>query len=247
VTGGVLQARELRVWVPDDGHFTHMLFAHDGQNLFDPGAIWGGWRLQESVPAEMLVVGIDNTSDRMDEYTQATDTIHGTVYGGEADAYLDLIDEVVRPLAESAYGSADVVGIMGSSLGGLVSLYAAQRAPDRYDMAISLSGTVGWGSIGSDGETLIDLYASSAHADVALFLDSGGGGTCVDSDGDGILDDALDGSDNYCENIQLRDVLESTGYSFEDDLWHWHEPGASHNESAWADRVFRPLEAFSSL
>ena len=45
-------------------------------------------------------------------------------------------------------------------------------------------------------------------------------------------------------NLQLRDVLTKIGYTFEADLWHWHEQDAPHNEYAWAERVFRPLELF---
>ncbi|RLB62178.1 MAG: hypothetical protein DRI90_09685, partial [Deltaproteobacteria bacterium] len=64
---------------------------------------------------------------------------------------------------------------------------------------------------------------------------------------DGIEDDAPDGSDNYCENKQLEGVLLSNGYVQGVDLWHWVEPGAPHNEAAWAARVWRPLGAFAGL
>ena len=60
-------------------------------------------------------------------------------------------------------------------------------------------------------------------------------------------DDDLDGSDNYCETLQMRDVLSAEGYTFDTDLWHWWEPGAEHNEVAWAARVGRPLELFAAM
>jgi hypothetical protein len=47
--------------------------------------------------------------------------------------------------------------------------------------------------------------------------------------------------------VQLRDVLESSGYLFDQDLFHWHEPGATHDEAAWAARVFRPVQIFEAL
>jgi len=78
-------------------------------------------------------------------------------------------------------------------------------------------------------------------------LTRGGDGTCWDADGDGVEDDDPEATDNYCENRQLADVLEAVGYEYEVDLWHWHEPGAEHNELAWADWVFRPLQIFASL
>ena len=242
---GLLE-RDVRVWVPDGGHFTHSLYMHDGQNLFDPGAIWGGWRLQESLPDGLLVIGIDNTADRFAEYTHTTDLLHGTSYGGQGADYAALVEEHIRPLMESAYGVPDTVGVMGSSLGGLISLYIATQYPDRYDMALSLSGTVGWGSIGTTNPTIIEQMAASGHQGPAIYIDSGGSGLCRDSDSDGIDDDGTD-FDNYCVNLQLRDVLAGIGYTSGVDLWHWHEEDAPHNEYAWAERVFRPLELFVSL
>ncbi|MFZ5478244.1 MAG: alpha/beta hydrolase [Myxococcota bacterium] len=246
VEGDGIPARTLRVWVPA-GEATHVLYAHDGQNLFDLNAFWGGWRLDESVPDGMLVVGIDNGPARMDEYTHVEDVIDGTTYGGDGDLYAAYVQDAVRPLVAEVYGEPATVGLMGSSLGGLISFHVADRHPGEYAFAASLSGTMGWGSIGSHNETMIERYAAAGLRDTALYLDSGGGGTCYDADGDGIMDDDPDAADNYCENVQLRDVLADAGYQFEVDLWHWHEPGAEHTEAAWGDRVWRPLEIFAGL
>ena len=245
-----LQPRDLQVYVPQDGSFTHLLYAHDGQNLFDPNAFWGGWRLDESVPADMLVVGIDNTSDRMEEYTHTTDTLDGDTYGGWGEQYAALVEETVRPMMEDAYGTPDVTGTMGSSLGGLISFYIADQYEDRYDMAISLSGTMGWGSLEQHNPTMIEIYADAGHRSTRLYLDSGGGpggDDCADADGDGIDDDDLEADDNYCENRQMADTLQGIGYEYEVDLWHWWEPDAEHNEAYWADRVYIPLDLFASL
>jgi len=246
LSGSGLTDRDLHVWVPQDGEFSHTLYVADGQNLFDPDAAWGGWRLQESLPDDMLVVGIENTAARITEYTHTTDTLHGTTYGGEGAAYAALQEEVIRPLIASAYGESARVGVMGSSLGGLISLYIAHTYPDRYDFAASLSGTVGWGSLGTSNPTIIELMAAAGHQAPAIYIDSGGSGTCLDADEDGTDDDGSD-SDNYCVNLQLRDVLSDIGYTFEVDLWHWHERDAPHNEYAWAERAFLPLAAFESI
>ena len=42
--------------MPADGVFTHALYAHDGQNLFDPGAFFGGWQLEKTLPPKMLLI-----------------------------------------------------------------------------------------------------------------------------------------------------------------------------------------------
>jgi hypothetical protein len=242
-----LEPRTVRVLVPAEPP-THVLYVHDGQNLFDPDAPWGGWDLASAAPAAMMIVGIDNTAARMDEYTQVADEISGQTVGGLGDQYADLVEDAVRPLVADVYGEPPIVGVMGSSLGGLISLHEGYRYPDRYDFVASMSGTLGWGSIGPvhTGETMIERYDAAGVLPFVVYLDSGGDGPCADSDGDGIQDDGA-GTDNYCETIQMRDTMAADGWVFDQNLFHWHEPGATHDEAAWAARVYHPLEIFAAL
>ncbi|MSP26492.1 MAG: hypothetical protein EXR75_15355 [Myxococcales bacterium] len=247
VSYGKLAPRQVRVKVPK-APATHVLYLHDGQNLFDPSAPWGGWKLAAAAPDAMLLVGIDNTPARMDEYTHVPDNLGQGALGGRADEYADLLELAVRPLVANTYGEPAKVGVMGSSLGGLVSLFIADRAPADYRFAASLSGTLGWGSIGAGihAETMLERLSAHGHQAFAVYLDSGGGGTCADLDLDGLADDG-DSSDNYCETKQLEGALTLAGYQYELDFSHWHEPGAPHNEAAWAARAFRPLKMFAGL
>lgn len=247
VEGNNLVPRTVRVWVPEGG-YDRVLYVHDGQNLFDPDAFFGGWKLQESAPTGILMVGIDNTVNRMDEYTHIVDMIEGTVYGGKGDDYAAFVQNTVRPLIQKTYGEKGPIGTMGSSLGGLISFHIAYQYPGEYAFAASLSGTMGWGSITLNNATMIERYAMKGHQATVLYLDSGGNGTtCADTDMDGIQDDDPMSADNYCENIQMKDTLELVGYVLGTDLAHWWEPDAPHNEAAWAARVFRPLDMFAGL
>lgn len=241
-----LGPRDLEVLVPASGAFSHALYAHDGQNLFDPEAIWGGWELRESAPPGLLIVGIANTPARMDEYTPVPDKIDGQTIGGAGAAYAELVETVIRPRMEAAYGPASVVGTMGSSLGGLVSLVIADLYPDSYDMVISMSGTLGWGSLEVDSETILDRYQKAGKRDFSIYIDSGGGGTCFDGDGDGIEDDG-DYNDNFCTNAQMYDILQDVGYVPDVDVFYVHAPDEPHNEAAWAGRVEVPLQIFAEL
>lgn len=243
-----LAPRTVRIRVPVEP-ITHALYVHDGQNLFDPSAAFGGWHLGDAPAPGVLLVGVDNTPARMDEYTHVTDVISGQTTGGQGDAYADFLADVVRPAVEARYGAAAKNGVMGSSLGGLVSFHVADRQPGAWDFAASLSGTMGWGSIGAGvhEETMIERYAAHGHRDVVLYVDSGGGGACGDADGDGVDDDDASASDNYCENAQLRDVLTAAGWAEGSDLTYVFAPGAQHDEAAWAARVPAVLELFSSL
>lgn len=244
-----IPARTVRVWVPATAADRH-LYVHDGQNLFDPGAPFGGWKLEASAGASTLVVGIDNAGAlRMEEYTHVPDVIGGETVGGQADAYVAFVADVVRPLIEARYGAPSKTGVMGSSLGGLVALHQIASGEGEWDFAASLSGTFGWGSIGANNETLIERFAAAQKVPVVLYLDSGGGpgSGCADADGDGIFDDAPDSADNYCETEQMKQTLETLGWQHDVDLFHWFEPGAAHSEAAWAARVWRPLQRFEAL
>jgi hypothetical protein len=251
--GGVAP-RELRVHVPPGDGPWPVLFAMDGQNLFDPAAIWGGWRLTDALASrdDVLVVGIDNTPDRFEDYTHVPDDVgYGGEMGGNADAYADYVEDVVRPLIEGEYGAGTATGVMGSSLGGLVSLVIAQDHPGRYDFAASLSGTLGWGRFGLDEETVEERFLAAPPTDTVVYVDSGGGpgadGACRDLDGDGFPEDDPDSSDNYCETRQFADALAGAGFVWDDTLFHWWEPDATHDELAWSRRVGAVVDRFLAV
>jgi hypothetical protein len=263
LAGAGLGPRDLTLYLPPGyvgGTASYpVLYAQDGQNLFDPGAPWGGWRLDQTIErllaesriAPLIVVGIHGSAARMDEYTHVPDLL-GAEVGGRAEAYYELIVSRVMPLVESH--SRVVTGpasswSLGSSLGGVAALYFGMKHPAVFGRVAAMSATAGWGSIGAHNQTLIELLPTLGKPGTVFYLDSGGGDGgapgCVDGDADGIEDDAPASSDNYCENAQLRRVFEAEGYLQDVDLFYYWEVGAQHNEAAWAARVERPLIALS--
>jgi len=243
--------RTLQILVPA-GPPTHHLYAFDGQNLFDPAAPFGGWALHRSVGAGTLVVAIDNDPpNRRTEYGFSVDAVGGEEQGGAGDAHAAWVDEVIRPAVEARFGPAPVAGALGASMGGLQAFTLAFSQPGRWAFAGSLSGAFVWGSRERDNETFFDRVG--AFNGVTLYLDSGGGdgGGCVDADGDGLQDDSGDNAgvelDFYCVNRQLADTLAAAGWSWGSSLHHWYAPGAPHDESAWRERVWRPLAVFEAL
>lgn len=253
IDGVELPARTLYIWFPN-APITHTLYVHDGQNLWE-----GGWRIHDNVPEGMVIVGIENAGGRrFDEYTHVQDE-NG---GGNAAAYAAYVQNVVRPRVRGILlgGDEHTVGVMGSSLGGLVSLFLVDAFPDDYAFVASLSGTQYWGSLGANfhNQTIVERYASQGHRKTKIYLDSGGGitddsgnfvshdsGDCRDLDDDGLTDDTRD-ADNFCANHQLRIVLENRGYQHGVDLFHWYQPEAGHNEAAWAKRVSGEAESGGS-
>jgi predicted alpha/beta superfamily hydrolase len=263
VAGNGLPARPLTMYLPP-GYETSsldypVLYTHDGQNLFDPDAMWGGWQLDEVIELlldsgqiqPMIVVGIHNTTARFDEYTHVQDLISGQLVGGSGEAYFMFVQTRVMPLVASHYRvktGPQNTWTMGSSLGGLISLYFGLEHADVFGRVAGLSSTLGWGSIGANNPTLMDMVPGLGKPPVVIYLDSGGsnGGGCVDSDGDGVFDDNPAAKDNYCVTVQMRDVLAAAGYTFDVDLFHWHEAGAEHNEAAWSARVALPLKVLAA-
>jgi enterochelin esterase-like enzyme len=243
---GALEPRTVTAWLPvgafDESNLP-VLYMHDGQNLFSPDAFFGGWRVSETLEAAiadgtlppLVVVGIDNTSARFEEYTPVTDVLDGRRVGGRADEYADFLVQGVKPFMESRYPVSQdpsLVGTMGSSLGGLVSLYLGLRHPDVFGQVASMSGTIEWGTFGASNPTILELYQDDAPQGLRIYVDSGG------DEGSGCPGD---GSDNYCGNVAFADELRAMGWQDESDLFYRWEPGAPHNEAAWANRLLPAL------
>ena len=241
---GALQPRNVDIYVPaayQKGTATlPVLYMHDGQNLFDPEGLWGSWqvgttadeKIGSGAAAPVLIVGVWNTSDRMDEYTQVADDIGGgTLVGGRANEYADFLVKGVKPFVDARYRTkADraSTAVLGSSLGGIVSFYAAWRYPDIFGHSGSMSGTFGWGSWGtSSNMTLMHMFMAMPPSGVVFYLDSGGdaGAGCPNG-----------GGDNYCETVDMADALRGLGWKDGVDLLYAWAPGAQHNEAEWAAR-----------
>jgi len=142
--------RTRRIWVylPPDYETSDktypVLYMQDGQNLFDQTTSFAGeWEIDESLNTlfengdqGIIVVGIDNGgTHRIDEYAPWVNPQYG---GGEGDAYVNFIIETLKPYIDEHYHTkTDRIntGIMGSSLGGLISFYAAIRHQDIFGKA----------------------------------------------------------------------------------------------------------------
>jgi metallo-beta-lactamase class B len=115
-----------------------VLYMQDGQNLFnEKTAPFGEWgvdecldTLQQKIGKECIVVGIDNGGDkRTTEYNPYDNPKYGK---GEGKLYVDFLANTLKPYIDSRYrtkkGSLNTY-IAGSSLGGLISLYAVMKYP----------------------------------------------------------------------------------------------------------------------
>ncbi len=155
--------RHVDVWLPPGYDATAdsrypVVYLHDGQNVFDPATASHGvaWEADQAMlrllaagearPA--ILVGIWNTALRTPEFLPArlfealSLAARGRVLAGQGeplgDAYVRFVVEELKPLVDRTYrtlpGRGDTV-IMGSSRGGLISLYAICEHPDIFGAA----------------------------------------------------------------------------------------------------------------
>lgn len=233
-------ARDLLVHLPpsydrDAERRYPVLYMQDGQNLFDRHtAFLAEWQVDETLAAlaeeglEAIVVGIPNTEARLDEYGPYVDARHG---GGRGDAYLRWLVRTVKPLVDGRFRTLDApaaTGILGSSMGGLISLYAHVRWPGVFGLAGALSPSLFFGR-----EAIFRTVRASARPHGRLYLDVGseeGNRTWVRRQ-QGWPSDAV----TRCRRM-VR-LLERRGYVPGEDLLYVEESGAGHNEAAWARRL----------
>jgi predicted alpha/beta superfamily hydrolase len=141
--------RHRRIWIylPDSYANTRknypVLYMHDGQNLFDAAtASFGEWGVDEALDTlgsqygEMIVVAVDHGGEkRINEYSPFDSAQFGK---GEGDAYVDFLVQTLMPYINHHYRTkkaAKYTAIAGSSMGGLISFYAALRYPTCFGAA----------------------------------------------------------------------------------------------------------------
>ena len=206
-----------------------VLYMHDGQNLFDRATAFGEeWEVDQTLEAasaeglEAIVVAIPNMGgERLDEYSPWHDRRHDA--GGKGNAYLDFIVHTLKPLIDRDFRTRPDrggTGIAGSSMGGLISLYAFFRHPEVFGFAGVMSPAL-WFA----GRSVFPYVMERPHVPGRLYLDVG----------------TNEGSEELHDVRRLKRILEDKGYRVGRDLLFVVEMGGAHNERAWARRLRNEL------
>lgn len=251
--------RQIQVWLPpsyDRGKRHAVLYMHDGQMLFGPENTWNrkSWDIDRTLATlirdgtirDVIVVAIANDPQRRHaEFFPQTaleqlnppdvrETFVTQMLGGRpaADAYLKFLVEVVKPAVDARYltvSSRDGTFIMGSSMGGLISLYALCEYPQVFGGAAALS-THWIGSFERNREIPRSLREYLERrlppADsVRIYMDRG------TEDLDALYDDA---------QREVDALMQRKGYSSPQFLSRIYA-GVGHDENAWRERSAEPL------
>lgn len=218
--------RNRRIWIylpPDyetsEKHYP-VLYMHDGQNLFDVNTSFAGeWEIDESLNTlfangdeGIIVVGIDNGGiHRSNEYIP-WDTGQ---FGGEGDQYLDFIVETLKPHIDSVFRTRperDYTGIMGSSFGGLISMYGIIEHQDVFSKAGVFSPSF-WVS----DLAYSHVINTGKEADVRIYLLAG----------------EQESASMVSDLNAMYNTLLSAGFS-ENELFLITHPDGQHSEWYWA-------------
>ena len=140
--------RRIWVYLPPDYQVSNksypVLYIHDGQNVFDAATSFSGeWEVDESLNSlfedgdeGIIVVAIDNGgASRFDEYSP---WVHPQYGGGQGDEYMAFLVETLKPHIDANYRTRperEHTGLMGSSMGGLISLYGAIQYQEVFSKA----------------------------------------------------------------------------------------------------------------
>lgn len=242
VGGGVPLTRDLLVWLPpgyDDAANKDrrypVLYLQDGQNIFEklPGTP-GEWEADETatrligegVIEPLIIVGIPNAGEaRASEYLPA-DVIDGVTPKGEA--YVDFLTREVVPRVERAFrvkpGAANTA-IGGSSLGGVISLYAATRHPEVFGKVLAESTPVEF-----KGRSMMPMFERVTTWPARVYIGVGGrehAGEAADSEKNKAFVQTSKDLDAVIKKSGVDDAARKLAVDAE----------ATHTESAWAKRL----------
>jgi predicted alpha/beta superfamily hydrolase len=235
--------RLMRVWLPPDydgwGATRYpVLYLNDGQNLFDPATAFGGvhWQVGETAARliteqkirPLIIVGIDNTKDRAQEYIPYKSR-DPRVLNAKGKCYPDFLQREVMPLIEERYpvlSGPENMGLGGSSLGGLITLYTQLAAPGVFGRLLIESP-----SLFVANRKILDECRRFRNWPTRVYLGMGTRETGNPEKDAKVVDDVR----------ELETILHAGGLD-ERQMRVRIQEGASHTESAWAARFPEALE-----
>ena len=249
--------RNVTVWLPEGyqvGEPCDVLYMHDGQMLFDAAVTWNhqewqvdevmGRLIAEGKVRRCIVVGVDNTRNRLNDYFPSR--CYEKVPEGEragvdvsqykGDEYLRFLVEEVKPFIDNRYKpltTREHTFVMGSSMGGLISLYALCNYPEVFGGAACMSTHLSMNFF--DPKFKSELWAEGLRDYVKEHLPSANSALLYMDGGTVELDDTYRPYQN-----KLNAVISGLGWDSAHFVYYLFE-GHKHMETFWAERLDQPF------
>lgn len=229
--------RDVFVWLPpgyaSSGARYPVLYMHDGNNCFDAraaflGREWGADEVADRLVkqgrvAPFIIVGVANTPARLGEYTWVSGTHQGQTVGGDGAHYARFLAQELKPFVDRTYrtkAARAFNAVMGSSLGGLESLYIGIHHADTFGQVGVVSPSLWW----SDWAALKDV--KEIGGSLRIWLDMGA------HEGD-----PSEQGTNLDATRSLKRQLVARGYREGETLGYLEDPQGTHDEPSWSRRL----------
>jgi len=233
-------SREINIYVPssyfESIHKSYpVLYMHDGQNIFDGERAYAGvgWMVHEvydrlvskGIIREIIIVGIDNMQkERLSEYAHCDGRYKRERIKGKGKLYERFLMEELKPFIDLSFRTLkrpEDTGLMGSSMGGLVTFNIGFRNPDVFGKLGIISPSFWW-STRTNIQT-VDKH-QEAIVKTRMWIDMGTKESFLDKSFDRVVERILNKYDSSKGNIESHWII-----------------GAEHTEADWQKRVHWPL------
>lgn len=226
--------RRISVLLPWDyqqsGKRYPVLYLQDGQNLFEDNAPFGTWGVDKKLAAlagagkgDFILVAIDHGGrDRIKEYMPYTHQKWGEGLGMD---YARFLAETLKPYIDSHFRTLpdrEHTGIGGSSMGGLISIYAGLLFPQVYSKFMIFSPSL-WAA----PKLYFEPVRFSPFSETKIYLYAGG------KEGAGVLSNVY----------RLKESMENKGYDHSRlKIQVASDPNGRHTESRWGQEFPKAVE-----
>ncbi len=199
-----------------------VLYLHDAQNIFDAKTSFSGeWQVDEALNTLFqngdkgaIAVAVDNGgAERLNEYSPWVNARYG---GGQGDEYVQFLVETLKPYIDANYKTKperEYTGIMGSSMSGLISLYAGIQYQDVFSKVGIFSPALWFAP-----QSYTHVSSTGKRADMRIYLLAG---------------QLEDGGSVVADVNAMYNTLRNAGFN-ENEIQRVTHPDGQHSEWYWA-------------
>ena len=205
-----------------------VMYMFDGHNVFFDedatfGKSWGMKAYLDKNPHDLIIVGIECNNEgwrRLNEYSPVDFTYEQTGFiKGEGKVYMDWLVDTLKPYIDETYRtlrSREHTIIAGSSMGGLMTLYAVSWYNEVFGRGAALSPSL-WVN---QEATLNMLRSAEPKADTCIYMDYG-----------------TEELNNHFGNMEVLRGAVDILLQKEQRLTFRIVPGGSHCEASWEKQI----------
>lgn len=229
----LIKTRRIAALLPHDYHNSDrrypVLYLQDGQNLFDENAPFGNWGvdkkmavLTERGAGDVIIIAIDHGEEqRIAEFTPSMKTRLGK---GDGKKYVRFLADTLKPQVDKHFRTLperEHTGMGGSSMGGLISIYAGLMYPEVYGKLMVFSPSL-WVA----PNIHFSMMNLDEHLPIKIYLYGGG----------------EEGAYMVPNMKRFMAAVAEQGANHNTDFFLSVDPQGKHNEVRWGEEFPKAVE-----